>query len=276
MHFFLLNIIRVKYIFVVIVLFISACSNHKSNKDITENEDKKELIIYCENAMVAPLIKLKDKFELENNCIVTLNNDCAQNLSSLIRYSQKGDLYIPASNAGFRKLVDKYANYIVDSVFIGYNSLAIMALKNDTVPFKGNLSELSDKKYALIIANPETSSLGYETRRLLQSKNLYNQVLPNVVSLSTDSRGLIKSLVNHEAKLVINWQSDLYINEYSNKVEVFRISAKDQAPSEIYAGILSTSAHPELAQDFLDYATGEEGRSVFINYGFNRRKSLIL
>ncbi len=265
-----------KYILVVIVLFISACSNHKSNKEFSEKEDKKELIIYCENAMVAPLIKLKDKFELEKNCIVTLNNDCAQNLSSLIRYSQKGDLYIPACNAGFRKLVDKYANYIVDSVFLGYNSLVIMALKDDTINFQGKLNELSDKKHALIIANPETSSLGYETRRLLQSKNLYNQVLPNVVSLSTDSRGLIKSLINQEAKLVINWQSDLYVNEYSDKVKVFSINASDQEPSEIYAGILSTSAYPELAKDFLDYATGEEGRSVFRNYGFNRRKSLIL
>jgi len=266
----------VKYILIVIILFVSACSNNKNNKEISEKEDKKELIIYCENAMVAPLIKLKDKFELEKNCIVTLNNDCAQNLSSLIRYSQKGDLYIPASSAGFKKLVDKYSNYIVDSVFIGYNSLVIMALKDDVVDFKGALNELSDKKHALIIANPETSSLGYETRRLLQSKDLYNQVLQNVVSLSTDSRGLIKSLINHEAKLVINWQSDLYINEYSDKVKVFSINANEQAPSEIYAGVLSTSAYPELARDFLDYATGEEGISVFRNYGFNRRKSLVL
>lgn len=265
-----------KYILIAVVLLISSCGDVKNKKEISENEVKKELTIYCENAMVAPLIKLKDKFELEKNCVVTLNNDCAQNLSSLIRYSQSGDLYIPASNGGFRKLEDKYSNYIVDSVFIGYNRLVIMALKDSAINFDGTLNDLCDKKHALIIANPETSSLGYDTRRLLQSKNLYNKVLVNVVSLSTDSRGLIKSLIKGEAQLVINWQSDLYINEYSDKVKVFNINTDDQAPSEIYAGILSTSKYPELAKEFLDYATGEEGISVFKNYGFNRRKSLIL
>ncbi|SMO60830.1 molybdate transport system substrate-binding protein [Saccharicrinis carchari] len=263
------------YILIAIVLLVPTCSDVRNAKEISENVLKRELIIYCENAMVAPLIKLKDNFELNNNCIVTLNNDCAQNLSSLIRYRQKGDLYLPASSSGFQKLSDQYLNYIVDSVFIGYNNLVIMALKGNPTGFNGTLEDLADKKHALKIANPETCSLGYDTRRMLEGENLYNKVLLNVVSLSTDSRGLVKSLINNEAQLVVNWQSDLYNNEYGKEVEVFRVYGDNHAPSEIYAGILSTSDYPELAKEFLEYATSAEGISVFKSYGFNRRKSLI-
>ncbi len=268
----------VKYfILIVFVVFVGSCKNqNKDNSEfVKEKPSKKEILIYCENVMVPALMELKDKFELEKECVVKLHNDCSQNLASLIQYSLKGDIYFPASKEGFKKLQGSSRSFIIDSTFIGFNPLVIMSLKGNPSKYSGDLKSLVKRKYALIIANPETSSLGYETRKLLSREKLYDDLLLNVVALSTDSRGLVKSLENNEAQLIINWQSDLYHNGNSNEVDVFPIPEGETAPTEIYAGILSTSNNVDLARDFINYATGENGISVFRKYGINRRKALI-
>ena len=257
------------------MLFFIACDEVKNKNNETASVNEKELTIYCENAMVPVLMELKDNFETGRACVIKLHNDGSQNLSSLIQYTQKGDIFLPASRVGFRKLHNKKHNYIVDSVFIGYNSLVVMALKGNPTGYNGDINTLSLKKHAIIIANPESSSLGYDTRAYLKKKDLYDDVLINVVALSTDSRGLVKSLRNDEAQLVLNWESDIYVNGNRNHVEVFNIPDFQQSPSEIYAGILSTSEHPELAKQFLEYATSDEAVAIFRKYGFNRRKTLI-
>ena len=222
-----------------------------------------------------PLLELKEKFESGRDCTIKLHNDCAQNLSSLIQYTQKGDIFLPASSAAFRKLSAKGTKYIIDSTFIGYNSLVVMVSKGNPSGFSGDIKSLTDKKHAVIIANPETSSLGYNTREYLVNRDLYSDVILNVVALSTDSRGLVKSLKNQEAQIIINWESDIYNNGNRDLVDIFPVPDYDQTSSEIYAGVLSTSDHPDLAKDFLAYATGDEGISIFRKYGFNRRKTLI-
>ncbi|TLX76876.1 molybdate ABC transporter substrate-binding protein [Labilibacter sediminis] len=263
-------------LYVLLILFFSAsCKKTKKSSSIDTSSQDKEILIYCENAMVPALMELKTKFETNLNCKIKLHNDCSQNLSSLIRYSLKGDIYFPASRAGFLKLKSNQSPFIIDSVFVGYNPLVVMTAKGNPSGYNGDFSTLAQKKHAVIIANPETSSLGHDTRILLKKNGLYDDVILNVVALSTDSRGLVKSLKNKEAQLVVNWKCDIYNNGNIEYAEVFPIPEIDQSPSEIYAGILSTSNHPQLARQFLDYAIGEEGISIFRKYGFNRRKTLI-
>lgn len=264
--------------FVIVILLgvlLASCYNQNKQELVGGGVQTKEVIIYCENVMVPPLMEIKDKFELQFDCKIKLHNDCSQNLASLVRYSLAGDIYIPGSRESFSKLQSKYYSYISDSVFVGYNNLVVMSLKGNPSDFNGELNTLADKKHAVIIANPETSSLGYETRKLLDSKDMYNDIKVSVVALSTDSRGLIKSLLEKEAQLVINWKSDLLNNDSAEEIELFAITESEELPAEIYAGLLSTSSHKDLAKKFLTYATSEEGLEVFRKYGFTRRKSLI-
>lgn len=266
-----------RYLLVVLILFVAGACSQKSNTSDTQHvENKKEVLIYCENSMVPVLMELKSKFEEEFNCEVKLQNDCSQNLASLIQYTMEGDIYLPASIKAFEKLKNsKKGNLIVDSVFLGYNPLVVMSRKGNPSKFNGDLRTLASKKHAVIIANPETSSLGAETKEMLQKRGLYNDVILNVVALSTDSRGLVKSLENDEAQLVINWASDYLNANNAQIVEIFKIPENDYKPTEIYGGLLSTSENKELAKEFLNYAAGDEGLLVFKKYGFNRRKSLI-
>ncbi len=263
------------FIFLFVVLLVGSCKNQGVDNNDVAKENKNEILIYCENVMVPALMELKDEFEAEKKCVIKLHNDCSQNLASLIQYSLKGDIYLPASKEGFKKLQGNSKSFITDSVFIGFNPLVVMSSKGNPLNYSGKIQSLIEKKYALIIANPETSSLGFETRKLLNQKKIYEDLISNVVALSTDSRGLVKSLKNNEAQLIINWQSDLFHNGNLEEVDIFPINDGVSSSAEIYAGILSTSNNSDLARDFINYAAGEKGISVFRKYGINRRKSLI-
>ncbi len=262
------------YLFLFVGLF--SCSNSTENAEMgSGQENKDEILIYCENAMVPVLTELKGVFEEKYNCKITLRNDCSQNLVSLIKYSHKGDLYIPGSIHGFDQFGENKSIFLVDSVFIGYNSLVILSAKGNPSNYSGLVKSLKNDKHALIIANPATSSLGAETKKMLLENKIYKDVVGNVIALTTDSRGLIKSIENNEAQLIIDWQSDLFYNNNSAHVDVFKMKEDIFLPTEIYGGILSTSENKKLAKEFLDYVSGESGLLVLKKYGFLKRKALI-
>ncbi len=270
-----MRLVKVLFFVLVLVLVFYGCGDsHKKRADSAKPENN-ELIIYCENA-IAPLIyELKKQFEQKYNCKVIIQNDCAQNLIGLINYSHKGDLFIPSSKHSFNILRKKTKEEITDSVFLGYNRLVFMVKKGNPKDFSGELSTLTSKEFSLIIANPETSSLGYETRKVLIESNIYDEVLKNIVSLTTDSKGLIKSLKNNQADLVINFASTIHNNGNVNYIDVIPFSPNHQSVSEVYAGVLSTSKNRELAQSFLAYVNNSESKSVLNRYGLSKRKTFI-
>lgn len=268
---------QVKIILLVFVLTSIFCECKTSHKDKTTREvhQNNQLMIYCENAIAPPIYELKKQFEKQYNCKVIIQNDCVQNLIGSINYSNKGDLFIPSSRHSFNTLRNKTKEEITDSVFLGYNRLVFMVKKGNSKGFNGKLSLLLSNNLSLIIANPETSSLGYETRKVLIEAKIYNKVLSSVVSLSTDSKGLTKSLMNNQSDLVINFASTIHINGNINDIDIIPLESKYENELEVYAGVLSSSKNRELAQSFLAYVNTSESKSILNKYGFSKRKTLI-
>ncbi len=268
---------QLKILFIAFVLISISCECGTGHKDKYSRAIRKtkQLIIYCENAIAPPIYELKKQFEKQYNCNVIIQNDCAQNIIGLINFSNKGDLFIPSSKHSFNTLRNKTKEEITDSVFLGYNHLVFMVKKGNSKDFNGKLSLLISNNLSLIIANPETSSLGYETRKLLMEGNIYDKVLNTVISLTTDSKGLIKSLINNQADLVINFASTIHINGNINNIEIIPLEPKYQNELEVYAGVLSTSENRDLAKSFLTYVNTPESKSVLNKYGLSKRKTLI-
>jgi len=266
---------KIGFILLVFSVVFWACNNDVRSKSATKEQKNKELIIYCENAVAPPIYELKKKFEKKYKCKVIIQNDCAQNLIGLINYSNKGDIFIPSSVHSFNELCEKTDEQVIDSVFLGYNSLVFMVRKGNPKSFNGDVMRLISDDYAVIIANPETSSLGFETRNVLKRWKIYEDILNNVVALSTDSKGLIKSLKDNRADVVINFASTIYINGSRNYIDIIPFDEEHHCEIEVYAGILSTSTNPDLARSFMAFVNNSEGKSVLNKYGFSKRKSLI-
>ncbi|MCU4176800.1 substrate-binding domain-containing protein [Carboxylicivirga sp. N1Y90] len=267
---------RLTLLIICCSLALASCKHKAHEQSNNEDTNKKELLIYCENSMVGLVLDLKTEFENTHNCKIRVQNDCSKNLMGLIRYSQKGDLYIPASTYSFQNFRTETGFTLTDSIFVGYNDLVFMVKKNNPKGFIGDLKALkSDDKIAYIIADPETSSIGYETKKMLKSEKVYDRVLNNVVALSSDSKGLIKSVRNNKADVVIDWASNLNVNGNSKEVDKIIPNTEFNRLIPVYAASLSCSSEPELTRSFLKFTNAQLNESKLSKYGFTKRKKII-
>lgn len=268
-----------KYILMASVslfLFNGSCRHKAVKESKKKGAPLKELVVYCENTMLNMVVSLKKDFELTHNCHVVIQNDCSKNLMGKINYSGKGDVYIPSSGISFKNFFNNTGYQINDSLLLGYNQLVYMVKKGNPKGYDGQLKQLKIKgDYSIIIANPQTSSLGFETKEFLEKEKAYNDILQNVVSLTADSKGLVQGIKSNQADVIINWQSNLSVNGNNEHVEVIIPKSPDNELVPVYAASLSCSSEPALAQAFLKLVSQELGESSLNKLGFTKRQTII-
>lgn len=255
------------------LLFIFSCGNNKKDNLTSSIGNVNNIIIYCENSLVPLLLDLKPEFERRYSCTIQIVNDCSQNLIGLINFSKKGDLFFPDTHSAFDQLRRNTQISITDSVFIGYNRLIIVTPRGNPRNIKGNLNLLVQSNYSLILTNPETSSLGYEVRKALEAKNIYEAILKNVVRLTVDSKGIDKRLLNGEADYSICWQSDVYANGL--QISVDTVNIEPEFTYDVYGGVLSCSSNISLAKYFIDFVSSDFGVASARDHGINKRKTQV-
>jgi ABC-type molybdate transport system substrate-binding protein len=256
----------------LIAVAVFSCRNSKK-ENLAIDRNANELTIYCENSLAPLMVDLKPEFEKNYDCDLQIINGCSQNLIGLMKFSGKGDLFFPDTKAAFDHLREISDLKIVDSVFVGYNRLVIVVPHGNPRQIHGNLSNIVLSGYSLILANPETSSLGYEVKNELTKRHLYDLALKNAIRLTVDSKGIDKRLINQEADYAICWQSDLYSNGFSIGVDTIEI--EPELAYEIYGGVLSSSKNVKLAKYFIDFVSSDFGIASAQNHGIKRRRTQI-
>lgn len=266
---------RVSLTLFLIIIFLSGCKQDGDKKISKHIEpETPELLIYCENGMVSPILEISNYFESQYKCKIRIHNDCSKNLIGLINYSQKGDLFIPDCYQAIASLSKSNPTIISDSLFIGVNKLVFIVKKGNPESFDGTLFSLCKKKHAVLLANPETSSLGFETKKLFKQKNIYDSIMTNVLALSVDSRGITRSVINGEASVGVDWLSSYYYNSNKILTDTICINTEYEIP-RVYASALRSSKNPGLARTFLATISSEYGSDIFAKYGIKKRKITI-
>lgn len=262
-------------IFLSFIFFIlMGCKQGVKTDKKVESYTAPELLIYCENGMVSPILEISNYFQTQYKCKVRIHNDCSKNLIGLINYSQKGDLFIPDSYQAIAKLSKANPHIISDSLYLGVNQLVFIVKKGNPEAFDGTLLSLSKREHAVLLANPETSSLGFETKKLLQSGQIYDPIMSNVLALSVDSRGIVRSIINGEASVAIDWLSSFYYNSNKNSVDTISLQTNYDFP-QVYASVLKSTEQSGLAHSFLATLSSGYGTEVFAKHGIHKRRTTI-
>lgn len=246
--------------FSILILLLSSCSEKKK-------EIKKELLIYCGITMIKPMTEIANIIEKQENCKIIITKGGSGNLLKSLVYNKVGDLYLPGSDRYHKIIEDKYKGLVTGTVFVGHNKAAIMVQKNNPKKISRDLENFIKKEYAVVICNPESGSIGKETKKILQNKGIYNEVLKNAMYLTTDSKDLVKALKTKEADLVINWYAVSTWKENKNFIDVIEINENFAKNKKLVLGLLKFSKHPEIAKKFMDYAASEKGKVIFKKHG---------
>lgn len=97
--------------------------------------------------------------------------------------------------------------------------------------------------------------------------NFQDAVLANVVSYEENVRSVLSKVALGEADAGIVYSSDVTV-EASSQVRRIDIPDNLNVIASYPIAVINDSAHPELAQAFVDLVFSEEGQSVLQKYGF--------
>jgi molybdate transport system substrate-binding protein len=242
------------------VLAVLGCGESK------KSETKKQLLMYIGITMVKPVRELANRFEKANNCEIKIIQGGSQDLYDSLKLSQQGDVYLPGSLSYRKKNLKD--GFLLDGVFVGYNKAAIVVKKGNPLGITNDLKNFTDKKYNSVLCNPESGSIGNETKRVLNKFGTYKEAIAHASYLTTDSRNLTKAIREGGADICINWYATTFWDDNKNYVEAIPIDEKYAKKKKLVFNLLKSANHPGLAKKFMDYAASKEGRKVFYDYGF--------
>lgn len=234
------------------------------------DEEKKELLIYCGITMIKPVSEIAKIIEQQENCKILITKGGSGNLLKSLKTNKVGDLFLPGSDSYIKKCREE--DLIVKTTFVGYNKAALMVQKGNPKNIKADLNTLKDKQYYVVIGNPNSGSIGKETKKILEKKGIFEEVQKNARELTTDSKDLISVLKNKDADLVVNWFASSTWDENKDHVEALSINENFAKKKKLVLGLLKYSKHPEIASKFMDYAESETGKKLFEKYGLYNLK----
>jgi molybdate transport system substrate-binding protein len=241
-----------------VVLFAVGCTDRKKPK-------RKELLVYCGITMIKPMAEIAKIIEEQEDCRIIITKDGSGNLLKAIRINGVGDLYLPGSESYITTA--RKEGLVTDTVLVGYNKAAMMVQKGNPKQISPDMLNLATTQYYVVIGNPDSGSIGRETKAILERRGIFEDVIANARELTTDSKRLVTVLKDKDADVVVNWYATAFWDGNEPHIDVIPIDEKYARKKTLLLGLLKSSKYPDIARRFMEYAASDEGRALFTKYG---------
>lgn len=255
-------VIRAISVLIMVLFFMAGCGDTEPRRP--------ELLIYCGITMLKPMTELAKIMEETHDCTIRITSGGTGNLMKSIRANKHGDLFLPGSDSyiatGFKE------GLVTKAVHVGFNKAAMMTSKGNPLSIPAKLEALTNPRFRVVIGNPESGSIGRETKKILDKRGIFAKVVANASQMTTASKDLSRVIRDGEADLVINWYATSTWPENAGAMTALPIDDKFARKKKLMLGLLTYSQHPGIAKAIMDYATSEEGRKIFDKYGLYTAK----
>jgi molybdate transport system substrate-binding protein len=231
-------------------------------------EDMKVLKIHCGTTMKKPIKMMAQIFEKEHNCKVKVKTGGSQDLYDSLKFLKNIDLYLPGSPAYLKKY--KKDEFFKNSVYIGYNKAAIFVLKGNPKNIT-DLDSLLDKDVKTILCDPDSGSIGKNSKKVLvkyKGKKFYEKAYDRTKLLATDSKDINHALEDGEVDMAINWRATYFFCKMQKYVDIIDIDERFAPKKKLMLTLLSFSKEPDLAKEFMTFASSDKGKAIMKEYGF--------
>lgn len=233
---------------------------------VARAEGPSELLIYCGITMVKPIKELATLFEARNAIKVTISQGGSEDLYEALKMARTGDIYFPGSDSYRRQYLPE--GLLGEVVPVGHNVAALMVSRGNPKKVRPDLRELLRKDLTMVVCNPETGSIGAETKRILDRAGLTEAVLARSAVLATDSRNLTQAIKAGQADVTLNWRATAFFPENREAVQVVDLDPTISQPARLELSLLTFSRQPDTARRFMALAASDEGQAVFRKHGF--------
>ena len=235
-----------------------------SQSPLNNSVVKKELLLYCGTAMAPAMREIADNFEQRHGCIVKIISDGSGALFRSLHINQVGDLYLPGSASYIEKCLADGS--VVEAHQVGVNRAVLMVAKNNPLRITADLANFTNGNYRTVLGVPESGAIGQETERIFSRQGLYARALGQAQVLARDSKDINQALVQNHVDLALNWYgAGLKI---ATSVSLLPLPPSVADRHVLRLGLLKSSYHPQLAQQFINFSLAPEQQQLFARHGF--------
>ncbi|MCA9245500.1 MAG: molybdate ABC transporter substrate-binding protein [Planctomycetales bacterium] len=217
-------------------------------------------------AMLRPAIEetIKQFEEREGVTITPIFNGCGI-LVAQMKAGETPDAYFSCDV----KFMDMVQDRFEASTVVTANEMVILAEKGNPKGIVG-LADLTKPGMRLGLAHPEKSALGFLTKHLLVSENLYQSIVDsgNLKLDSPTGDFLVNQLKAGSLDAVIVYYSNaMAVSSTGEDFDLIHINRPNAIATQPFA-VSRESKHAHLINRFLDACVSATGKEQFLKYGF--------
>ncbi|MEA1989619.1 MAG: substrate-binding domain-containing protein [Pseudomonadota bacterium] len=252
------------------ILFVTGCSPSEPENSSTDTD----LTIYSGITMIRPLSVLVQEFEKKHGINIEIKQGASGYLYKTIKTEQKGDLFLPGSESYRIKSQNAGEKLLLNNIFVGYNRIAIVVAKDNPKNLTNDVAQLANPKYSVVLSAPDSSAVGKNTKQILDKRGLTSAVYDNVTYFTTDSHRIFRAIELGHADVALNWYATTKWPETEDIMEAILLPEEIAHSKRLELNLLSFSKNPEMAIEFMNYASSKHGLETFASYGFLTEKEL--
>jgi molybdate transport system substrate-binding protein len=222
-----------------------------------------EVTVYAASSLTSALEEAANAYGEKTGTRVDLRFGGSGALSAEIEHGAPADIFISADIEWFDYLKERDILATESQAMLGWNQLVVIVPNSATasVP-KSHLGlTILDR---IAVGDPESVPVGRYAIQALRKLGAYEMIQDRLV-LTQDARAALALVERKEADGGVVYASDALA---SDLVQIaFEIEEKTHDPIVYPAAVVTDSAHPEAARDFLNFLAGPEVRRILTKHG---------
>ncbi len=223
-----------------------------------------DLLLYCGAGLRPPVAELAAEFERRHGIKVECNYRGSEILLGTIKVARRGDLYMPG-DVHYLELADK-EGLIASSKTVCFFEPVILVQKGNPMHI-ATLESLTKPGVRLGLGVEKACAIGKKAEKIFAKNNIAKETYEkNVVSRLETVNGLGDNVKLKHLDAAIVWKA--VAEQYVDATDYVAIPVEDNVISTVPVGVLTCSKQSELAEQFAEFVTSDEGKKVFAKHRY--------
>ncbi|NLB00642.1 MAG: molybdate ABC transporter substrate-binding protein [Methanomicrobiales archaeon] len=222
---------------------------------------KPELLVYCGAGMREPMDEIAMTFTDKTGIPINFVFGGSNTLLTQMELTEMGDVYMPGATAYFDAARGK--GLVEEEHRVVYHIPVIAVPKGNPAGITC-LEDMAKPGVRVALGENPGTAIGQMTDKLLEKNNILADVEKNLVTRSGTVNELLVYISMEQTDVGIIWE-DLYVPE---KMDLIYIPNEDNMVKIVPIGVLTSSEHPDEAEQFTAFVISEEGKEIFTRHGF--------
>ena len=180
--------------------------------------------------------------------------------------TESGDLYIAPEQSFISKAEEKRA-IVPDTIASVAYMIPVIAVSKGNPDDIHSLDDLSRPGIQVGVTRPETTLLGKYALEIFAKSGFYEEIENNIIVEATRPDNLLTMLLMEQIDACILWH--FYAAENADKIEnIYLLPEQLTGIGEMQIAITTYCSNTDTAQDFIDFLTSSDGKTVFGQLGY--------